>query len=307
MKRRTKAGFRKPAFFSTVAAVLLALTLWAAVCAVGVPVMAEESDECGENLTWTLSSDGTLTIEGTGEMYNYNRLLEKGNVIYYSKPSWEGQKTLIKKVVIKEGVTSIGEYAFEDCTNLTDVIISDSVTEIGYLAFSGCTGLTEIAIPESVTKIENKTFMNCTNLQTVFIPDSVIDMGPCPFLNCTQPFDIYTEWRQEPQTWYEDYENHRWLYECNATVHWGASLTDAFPDNSPADKDDQSNPFGDFQTEVPYEDKSDSGQSDDASPQTTSARSVTSNPGLWISMVLVAAVFVGIAVYYRKRRGNNPL
>ena len=72
----------------------------------------------GSNLTWTLDSEGVLTISGSGDMYDY----------YSSSAPWHGR---VKSAVIAEGVTSIGWDAFDGCTSLTSVTIPDSVTSIG--------------------------------------------------------------------------------------------------------------------------------------------------------------------------------
>ena len=77
----------------------------------------------GSNLTWTLDSDGVLTISGSGDMHGYGP----------SGAPWHGR---VKSAVIAEGVTSIGGFAFYDCTSLTSVTIPDSVTSIGDVAFS---------------------------------------------------------------------------------------------------------------------------------------------------------------------------
>ena len=83
-------------------------------------------------ITWTLSDDGTLTISGTGEMQNYN------SIYSYSVSPWYSQRYKIQKVVIKDGVTSIGVDAFENCSSLTSLTIPNSVTSIGRSAFLGC-------------------------------------------------------------------------------------------------------------------------------------------------------------------------
>ena len=85
----------------------------------------------GSNLTWTLDSDGVLTISGSGDMYDYG---------YGSSDApWHGR---VKSAVIAEGVTSIGGCAFYDCRSLTSVTIPDSVTRIGSFAFDNCRSLT---------------------------------------------------------------------------------------------------------------------------------------------------------------------
>ena len=119
------------------------------------------SGTCGENLTWTLDSDGVLTISGTGKMTNYSSS-------YYSIP-WSSNRSAIKTVIIENGVTSIGNYAFYYCKSLTSVTIGNSVTSIGYSAFRYCTSLTSVTIPDSVTSIGNYAFSYCTNLASITI------------------------------------------------------------------------------------------------------------------------------------------
>ncbi len=88
---------------------------------------------CGENMTWILDDEGTLTISGTGAMTNS----------VFGESPWYGN-TAIKNVIIEEGVTSIGDDAFDGCTELTSVAIPDSVTAIGDLAFFECDSLTNV-------------------------------------------------------------------------------------------------------------------------------------------------------------------
>ena len=93
--------------------------------------------------------------------------------------------TSLMNVTIPDSVTSIGSYAFYSCTSLMNVTIQDSVTSIGSYAFSGCTSLTNIVIPDSVTSIESYVFYNCTALTNVTIPDSVTSIGSYAFYGCT--------------------------------------------------------------------------------------------------------------------------
>ena len=132
-----------------------------------------DSGSCGENLTWTLNTDGLLTISGTGEMKDY------------INAPWNGLVDKINCVVIRNGVTSIGDGAFKGCTGLTSVTIPDSVTSIGDSAFFDCTGLTSITIPDSVTWSYGGTFYGCTGLTSVTIPDSVTWIDNFTFYGCT--------------------------------------------------------------------------------------------------------------------------
>ncbi len=158
----------------------------------------------GSNLTWTLDSEGVLTISGSGGMHGYGS----------SDAPWYGSRSRVKSAVIAEGVTSIGESAFENCgsltsvtipnsvtsigryafyycTSLTSVTIPDSVTSIGWLAFNGCTSLTSVTIPDGVTIINDAVFNGCTSLTSVTIPDSVTSIGGSAFYNCTSLTDVY--------------------------------------------------------------------------------------------------------------------
>ena len=91
----------------------------------------------------------------------------------------------IKKLIIPNSVTSIGNYAFYNCSGLTSVTIPSSVTSIGICAFRGCSGITSITIPNSVTSIGLYAFYNCSGLTSVTIPSSVTSIGSCAFQGCS--------------------------------------------------------------------------------------------------------------------------
>lgn len=137
------------------------------------------SGTCGDNLTWELSEDGVLTISGTGEMDDWTY----SNVSGVSTP-WYDEKSIITRISIKNGVTSIGNYAFYNCSNLTEITIPDSVASIGNSAFGFCNSLKEIMIPDSVTSIGNYAFTNCTSLTEITIPDSVAFLGYGACIRC---------------------------------------------------------------------------------------------------------------------------
>ena len=147
----------------------------------GVVAFADEaivaSGNCGANddkLTWTLTSNGTLTISGEGEMKDY------------ADGEWEDRKSEIKKIVIESGVTEIGCSAFTDCTSLTDVVIPDSVTCIDNSAFLRCTNLNEISLPDSVIRLGSGVFEDCTNLKSVRLPQNLTSIPYRFFFGCSR-------------------------------------------------------------------------------------------------------------------------
>ena len=91
----------------------------------------------------------------------------------------------IKDLVIPSSVTSIGGYAFRNCTGLTSVTIPNSVTSIDSYAFESCSGLTSVTIPNSVTSIDSYAFYNCSGLTSVTIPNSVTSIGSYAFQFCS--------------------------------------------------------------------------------------------------------------------------
>ena len=115
-----------------------------------------------------------------------SKIIENGVVYNSSKEEILGYtKDIPNNLTIPDSVTSIGNYAFLDCTGLTSVTIPDSVTSIGYRAFAYCRGLTSVTIPDSVTNIGNYAFYGCTSLTSVIIGNSVTNIGNYAFLDCT--------------------------------------------------------------------------------------------------------------------------
>ena len=164
----------------------------------------------GSNLTWTLNSEGLLTISGTGRMRDY-----KGN----GNVPWCDYSYNVKSVLILSGVTYIGDFAFSVLNHLMSVVISDSVASIGHQCFFSCDSLTGIwvnegniyysnsadgvlfnkdkttliqcpgafkayTIPDSVTSIGDWAFAGCSSLTSVTIPDSVTSIGRYAFDAC---------------------------------------------------------------------------------------------------------------------------
>ncbi len=148
----------------------------------GSAISSNHSGTCGDNLEWTFSG-GTLIISGEGAMDDYYSYFDSLDENDYSTAPWSGLD--INEIVVEDGVTSIGDFAFEYCSSLTEIVIPDSVTSIGDCAFSDCTSLTSVAIPDSVTSIGSYAFNDCTSLTSVTIPDSVTSIGHHAFSGCT--------------------------------------------------------------------------------------------------------------------------
>ena len=118
-----------------------------------------ESGKCGPNVHWTLEG-GKMTISGTGEMTSWQNA---------NKVPWNNYKSQIRSVVIGDGVTSIGEYAFEECMNIASVSFGKDVKTIGMNAFYNCPSLSEVTIPANVETIKRDAFVNCKSLSKVTV------------------------------------------------------------------------------------------------------------------------------------------
>lgn len=134
-----------------------------------------QSGSCGENVAYTLDSDGVLTISGTGDMADYD----------YEGAPWYAVRSSVKTIRIGEGVTSIGRCAFRKCTSVTEVSIPQSVVTIDASAFYGCRRLAAINVPDSVESIGDYAFAGCTGLSTIELPSSVTSLGEEVFSGCS--------------------------------------------------------------------------------------------------------------------------
>ena len=136
----------------------------------GLSANAEKSGSCGPNLKWHLTDDGVLTITGKGEMddYRFSPWRDSG----------------VKRIIIGNRVTTIGQTAFSGCSSLTSITIPNSVTTIKEYAFSNCSSLTSVTIPNSVTTIGDNAFNGCRSLTSVTIPNSVTTIGKAAFAGC---------------------------------------------------------------------------------------------------------------------------
>ena len=155
--------------------VILALCLLAGLSPPQAWAATIQSGECGDNLTWTLDDDGTLTISGTGPMTDYP--------VGSSAPWLSFDFT---SVVMESGVTTIGAYAFSSSTGLTGVTIPDTVTSIGENAFSDCYQLESVTIPASVASIGPMAFYMCNEMTSATISNGVTSIGESAFMYCSR-------------------------------------------------------------------------------------------------------------------------
>ena len=167
--------------------VLLAAILAASVCWGQTWNCGLSSNSGGVSSVTATLNNGVLTISGTGAMANYTSTAS-------SRP-WNDQRASITSMIIEEGVTTIGDYAFGNTTgsnlqNLVSVTIPSTVTSIGSYAFRGCSGLTGVTIPNSVTSIGTMTFYGCNGLTSVTIGNSVTTIGTNAFNGCSNLTEV---------------------------------------------------------------------------------------------------------------------
>ena len=150
--------------------------IWIMVLCIPLSLYAHDFEVDG--IYYNISSETGQTVEVTlrGDYTNSYSNEYTGTVVIPESVTYNG---------INYSVTSIGEYAFADCTGLTEVTIQNSVTSIGKGAFYQCSGLTEVTIPNSVTSIGEEAFYGCTGLTEVTIPNSVTSIGYQAFYGCT--------------------------------------------------------------------------------------------------------------------------
>lgn len=120
----------------------------------------------------------------------------------------------LTSIVVPSSVTSIGDSAFYGCSRLTSIAIPNKITSIGDSAFRGCSGFTSVVIPDSVTSVGGNAFYGCNGLTSIVIPNSVTSIGGYAFYGCNK-LTIHCKAQSKPSSWNSD-----WNYS-NRTVEWG--------------------------------------------------------------------------------------
>lgn len=129
-------------------------------------------------------STGTATISGTGDMWDY---YENGKDFSNTHQNPFIGKTGIKKIVIENGVTSVGNLLlnqYNDKTSIEEVLLGEDIKRIGKSAFRSCSNIKNILLPTGLEEIDERVFYDCTNLESIEIPDSVKNLGDWCFAEC---------------------------------------------------------------------------------------------------------------------------
>ncbi len=128
-----------------------------------------------DEINWGIDTDsGELVISGKGRIQNYMT----------GKTPWYSYRWILRKVVIEEGVTEIGDFAFYGCSRLTELILPQSLRRIGNSSFGYCPKLDSLALPAGLERIGENAFKFCSALQEVVLPAGLSQLGPSAFLSC---------------------------------------------------------------------------------------------------------------------------
>ncbi len=144
------------------------------------------SGSCGSNAHWSLDSNNLLIINGTGDMTEISEFAS-------NTTPWYSYRDKIKRVVVCEGITSIGSCAFNYCSALESVSLPSTITKLGIRPFLKCTSLKSIAIPDNVTTIGPDAFYSCTALENVYFTanSKLTTIGDYAFDSCTSIKTFY--------------------------------------------------------------------------------------------------------------------
>ena len=159
-----------------------------------VSMHALAGETAGEDFTFTLTvlaageisyefDNGTLTVSGSGAMPNYDSEYE--NSWEYTDAPWNEYLENTTSIVIADGITSIGNWAFGGFEAVTSVSIPDSVITMGAYAFYHCTALTSVDLPNGIASIGSYAFFYCESLVHAGLPAGLKSIGDCAFMDCT--------------------------------------------------------------------------------------------------------------------------
>lgn len=153
------------------------------------------SGNCGDHATWIFDeASSKLTISGSGEMWNssgetgYSTDAKNGNWPREEFEKWQDLCGKVKTVIFEEGVTSVGDYAFQPVEStyqqIQEVVLSDSVINIGIGAFEGCFKMKKISFSNHLSMIKEAAFVYCLSLSELKLPESLKTIGESAFELC---------------------------------------------------------------------------------------------------------------------------
>lgn len=153
-----------------------------------------DSGECGtdgDNVIWTLYSNGLLELTGSGAMEDFDYLERHNPGAYESTAPWFDYhpKYEFTSVKVGDGITNVGSNAFRDCDSLTSVSIGSDVVTIGEYAFNNCMELRSVALPDSVRTVGEGAFGFCMAMATLDLGSGITTIGDYAFERC----DVLTE------------------------------------------------------------------------------------------------------------------
>ena len=165
---------------SLVVLLILASVLCFTACGSSVPKVNDASGAAGV-LTWEYKQDTkTLTVRGVGEM---------PNPASASEVAWASVRAGVETIVVSEGITTVGDYAFYHMPYAKNVSLPSSLVSIGKYSFGFCSALEGISIPESITTIGDSAFEACTALKSIVVSPNVTSLGARAFALCSSLTD----------------------------------------------------------------------------------------------------------------------
>ena len=146
---------------------------------------AAASGECGDNLTWSVDADGTLTISGTGAIPDFEYVKgETPNSVYDGGANTPWRSYLIRKVVVNEGITSVGSMALAYLEKMESISLPASLRELGSHALANNFGLKQIVLPENLETLDEMALFQCSGLSSLHIPAGVKSIGESAIDGC---------------------------------------------------------------------------------------------------------------------------
>lgn len=150
----------------------------------------EASGTCGDNLTWELTSDGTLTISGTGEMTDYKAYGDYTDHIRPDVP-WAASRNSVNTLIVEEGVTSIGRNAFYYFHSLESVSLPSTLKTIHANAFYNISKFRGLTLPDGLETLEPGAFGACTYFRWISLPESLVNFTSSAFSGCSNIGSVY--------------------------------------------------------------------------------------------------------------------